>query len=104
MKINLEAMSREELETLKQGVNKALATLDQRRKADARKAAEEAVRQFGFSLDEVMGGKGKGSKSSGGAKYRNPADPTQTWTGRGRQPGWIKEGLAAGKSLDYFAI
>lgn len=22
-------------------------------------------------------------------KYRNPADPTQTWTGRGKAPAWM---------------
>jgi DNA-binding protein H-NS len=37
-------------------------------------------------------------------KYRNPANPKQTWTGRGRQPGWIKDGLAKGKKLADFAI
>lgn len=33
-------------------------------------------------------------------RYRNPADPGQTWSGRGRQPKWVAEALAAGKSLD----
>jgi DNA-binding protein H-NS len=27
-----------------------------------------------------------------------------TWSGRGRQPGWIKEALAKGKGLDDFLI
>ncbi len=29
-------------------------------------------------------------------KYRNPADPAQTWAGRGAQPRWFREALAAG--------
>lgn len=33
-------------------------------------------------------------------KYRNPADPTQTWTGRGRAPAWIKELTDAGRIED----
>lgn len=28
-------------------------------------------------------------KSSRPAKFRNPADPTQTWTGRGKPPAWV---------------
>ena len=28
-------------------------------------------------------------KSSLPAKYRNPNDPTQTWTGRGKAPAWV---------------
>jgi DNA-binding protein H-NS len=30
-------------------------------------------------------------------KYRNPADKTQTWTGRGRMPAWAAELSEAGK-------
>jgi DNA-binding protein H-NS len=37
-------------------------------------------------------------------RYRNPADGGQTWTGRGRQPRWIAEALANGRSLDEFKI
>jgi DNA-binding protein H-NS len=32
-------------------------------------------------------------------QYRNPQDASQEWTGRGRQPGWVKELLASGKNL-----
>ena len=46
--------------------------------------------------------KKKGQKTP--PKYRTPADASQTWTGRGRQPGWIKEALADNKSLDAFEI
>ena len=38
------------------------------------------------------------------AKYANPADASQTWTGRGRKPKWVVELLASGKSLDDAAI
>lgn len=29
------------------------------------------------------------TRNPGVAKYRNPADPTQTWTGRGKKPAWM---------------
>ena len=32
-------------------------------------------------------------------KYRNPEDPKQQWSGRGRQPAWVKAWVASGKSL-----
>jgi DNA-binding protein H-NS len=59
---------------------------------------------------KAEGGKknGAGKKNGGGqqgqARFRNPADESQTWTGRGRQPKWIAEGLSGGKSLDDFRI
>ncbi|WP_441295482.1 H-NS histone family protein [Massilia timonae] len=49
--------------------------------------------------------KPKGSKGQKvQARYQNPSDNSQTWTGRGRQPKWIAEGLASGKSMDDFRI
>jgi ParB/RepB/Spo0J family partition protein len=32
-------------------------------------------------------------------RYRNPNDPSQAWTGRGRQPRWISQWIESGKSL-----
>lgn len=37
-------------------------------------------------------------------KYRNPADPSQTWAGRGAQPRWFREALAAGSVADDLLI
>lgn len=37
-------------------------------------------------------------------KYRNPADRSQTWAGRGNQPRWLKAALKGGKKLSYFLI
>ena len=37
-------------------------------------------------------------------KFRNPADPSITWSGRGKQPHWVTELIAAGKRLDDFKI
>jgi DNA-binding protein H-NS len=37
-------------------------------------------------------------------KFRNPKPPHQTWSGRGHQPRWVRELVAAGKSLDDLRI
>jgi DNA-binding protein H-NS len=37
-------------------------------------------------------------------KFRNPADPSMTWSGRGKQPHWVGELLATGKRLDDLRI
>lgn len=37
-------------------------------------------------------------------KYRNPADPAETWAGRGKQPLWLTAQLRTGKKLDEFRI
>ncbi|HEX9814462.1 MAG TPA: H-NS histone family protein [Myxococcota bacterium] len=40
----------------------------------------------------------------GGPVYRNPCNSAETWTGRGRQPKWVREALARGKRLEDLAI
>ena len=37
-------------------------------------------------------------------KYRNPAEPAETWAGRGKQPRWLTAELKIGKKLDDFRI
>ncbi|TYB90239.1 H-NS family nucleoid-associated regulatory protein [Oceaniovalibus sp. ACAM 378] len=104
--MNLDTLSRKELLSMRDAVEAALETLETRRKSEARKAAAAIAAEHGFDLEELLSAekktKKKGQKNP--PKYRNPADASQTWTGRGRQPGWIKEALADNKSLDAFEI
>ena len=37
-------------------------------------------------------------------KFRNPAEPSQTWAGRGKQPRWLTAQLKSGKRIDDFRI
>ena len=105
MGINLEKMSRKDLLELRDGVEKALATAEKRERQEALKAAEKAAAEFGFSLSELSGDAprtAKGTKAK--AKYRNPAAPEQTWTGRGRKPQWIHDALKAGADISDLEI
>lgn len=38
------------------------------------------------------------------AKYRNPESPSETWSGRGKQPRWLVAALKAGHQPDEFRI
>jgi DNA-binding protein H-NS len=38
-------------------------------------------------------------------KYRNPANPEETWSGHARKPGWLVDALRKrGVTLDQFLI
>jgi DNA-binding protein H-NS len=37
-------------------------------------------------------------------KYRNPNEPTETWSGRGKQPRWLTTALAKGHTIEEFVI
>jgi DNA-binding protein H-NS len=95
----LEDMSLEDLKKLSRDVEKAIASFEERKRKEALKAVEKVARDHGFSLDEVVGApKAKSRKTIGEAKFRNPGNPSETWSGRGRQPGWYKDAVAKGTS------
>ena len=37
-------------------------------------------------------------------KFANPADKSETWTGRGRMPRWLAAKVKGGAKLDQFAL
>jgi DNA-binding protein H-NS len=37
-------------------------------------------------------------------KYRNPDEPSETWSGRGKQPRWLSTALKTGHTIEEFAI
>ena len=109
MPIDLTSMTSKELEDLRSQVDLALRDAVVREKAQARQAAEKAAAEFGFSLSDVLNGPDGSRRKSedkpvSPPKYRNPEDPTQTWTGRGRKPGWFNDALANGAAPEDMEI
>ena len=112
MKPDLKSMSRKELEKLKVDVEKALERLAEKDKKAALAAAEKAAAAHGFSLAEITGDtapkRGRkpktGPKTPSAPKYKNPANPDQTWTGKGRQPGWFKSAIQTGTTPEAMEI
>lgn len=103
-KINLDKMSLEELLSLQKDVQNAISNFEKRKRAEAKAALEAVAKEHGMSLSEILGASIKSSRSAAPAKYKNPADPSQTWSGRGRQPAWFKEAIAAGKKKKSLEI
>ncbi|WP_299642642.1 H-NS histone family protein [uncultured Ruegeria sp.] len=105
MGINLEQMSRKDLLALRDDVEKALVKAEKRERQEALKAAEKAAAEFGFSLSELSGEAPRSLKpTKTKAKYRNPENPDQTWTGRGRKPQWVHDALTAGADISELEI
>lgn len=106
MAVNLKAMSRKELLKLKSDIDKALKDAEARERSEALKAAEKALAEFGYSMSDFSdtAGKKRRSATKGEAKYRNPENPSETWSGRGRKPGWIHDAIAKGTDLSTLEI
>lgn len=102
----LESMDIEDLKGLRKKLDRAISSYETRKRQEALSAVEQAAKEHGFRLAELLGERkaGKGGKSPrGAAKYINPEHPEQTWSGRGRRPQWVNEALEAGRTLDEMA-
>lgn len=107
MAVKLDKMNRKQLLELRAEIDAALLQREKQERMDALAAAKKAAAEFGYSLDELTGkrtGKASAPKAAGAAKYANPGNKSQTWTGKGRQPTWYKEAIAAGKKPEDMAL
>ena len=105
MSINLNDLSLKDLKKLERDVAAAIANYDARGKAEAIAALEEHARSLGFSLAELTGIQITTTRKRVPAtvKYRNPANLTETWSGRGRKPRWFEAAMTAGLELEDLA-
>lgn len=105
--VNLKKMSDKELTKLEGELAKEIAVRAKGKLVEAKKAAEAAAKKHGFSLNDLVSGakrSGTKKKAAAPAKFRNPANPDETWSGRGRQPVWYKEAVSKGKDPKEMAI
>jgi DNA-binding protein H-NS len=106
--VNIDKLSLKELVDLEAKVKKAIAFARDRERNELKKKMADLAETHGFSVSELFGttrGRGAGkSKSVGVAKYANPENRSDTWTGRGRKPNWLVERLRKGADLSDFEI
>jgi DNA-binding protein H-NS len=77
----------------------------ERLKVEKQNAERDALRQrlidtargHGFEIHELFG-KGRKGKGTVAPKYRDPKNPENTWTGRGRMPRWMAAATKGGKA------
>lgn len=102
--INVDKMNLKELLDLESKVKKAIANAQVREKDEFLADIKAMAAKRGIAMGEIFGG-GRGSKGSKVAiKYRNRDNPSETWTGRGRQPKWLAAALKKGSKLQDFVI
>jgi DNA-binding protein H-NS len=121
MTIDVSHLSAKELKALIAQAEKQQTKVLTRPKAAAMRAKiNQYVKDHGYTIEELYGTLSspspeqaskravrKPKKTTGSKvapKYRNPADPTETWTGRGRQPRWMAALVAQGSSPADFLI
>jgi len=118
MAIDLKGLSARELESLISKAKKRKTALVKRKPAaTVRRKLAAAAKAEGYTVEELFGGADapKARKTPGkraarktgkkvAPKYRNPANPKETWTGRGKQPRWLAAQTADGRKVEDFLI
>ncbi|HZV23767.1 MAG TPA: H-NS histone family protein [Luteimonas sp.] len=122
MAIDVNKLSARELDQLINQAKKRRTTLSKRKPiAAVRSKLTQLARAEGYTIAELFGSNAaaprpakaaskSASKSKGKStgkvapKYRNPADPSQTWAGRGQPPRWLAAELKSGKKVEDFLI
>jgi DNA-binding protein H-NS len=110
----LDDMDESELRDLIKRAEMALQERGSRRMDELRRLAREAGYEVTLTkIGEEPGRRGRGRPGKGGSgksrkpvqpKYRNPDDPSETWSGRGRQPKWVQMAIAHDRKLEDLAI
>ncbi len=104
-RVNLSKMSLKDLLTLQEELEQEIANARLRERQEVLSRMEELAQEAGFSMNELVGGKGrKGKGSASAAKYANPDNRAETWTGRGRKPNWLVDKLKKGGNIEDYAI
>ena len=109
-KFNLGALSIDEMWQLHEEINALLSirlTAEKREleKRLAQLRREKESRQLESADSEVKDAPRERRKYPRVfAKYRNPNEPSETWSGRGKQPRWLAAAIEAGHTIDEFVI
>lgn len=99
------------LDELSKMINSAQKALDEKRKSE-RKAVIAQIHALADSIGAKVSIDGSESVTRGSSrkgqkvapKYQNPSDVSQTWTGRGVQPRWLKALIEMGRKIEEFKI
>lgn len=65
---------------------------------------EERLHKIGLGVEAIRFDRKRRPYPPVRPKYRNPKNPAETWSGRGRLPRWLRPQLRRGRKLDDFLI
>ena len=113
MDIDLSTLSSEELRELSKSISARLIDAERRDIARAAEQIEAIAKSLDLSVPDLIERAGllnpkikRGSKAGVKSEqiYRDPNNSSVTWSGRGRQPKWVREYLDQGGKIEGLRI
>lgn len=100
--VSLDSLSIADLNKLKNTIDATIVNKKQTELVELRQKVDQLINNSPFTLQEVL--EAKPERKPVKPKYKNPNDPTQMWTGRGRRPRWVEDCLHNGMDLSDILI
>jgi DNA-binding protein H-NS len=94
----LDKLAYTKLKALRAQVDRLMQQKLDVQRATLRGQMEAMAKQHGFSLSEIIDRDDSKPARRVPVKYRDPKNPQNTWTGRGRIPRWMAAALKNGKA------
>lgn len=116
MNIDIDKLGLRELTALLSAAERRKQLLAKRRPAaQVRRQAAALAAQYGYTIEELFGDRPvaemaakkrspRRKPSKVAAKYRDPDNKRNTWSGRGRMPRWLAQKTKHGRSVTDFLI
>lgn len=103
--VTLDRMTVKELKELKGRIELMIASRADSERVALREAFKQMAEEAGYTVSDILGGTTRAGKGRPvAAKFANPEDPSQTWSGRGRQPNWLSAKVKAGADPEDFRL
>ena len=105
--MDLSNMSVGDMRNLQEQIKQEMKKREVQEVQKAREQILAIAQSVGMPLKDLMASSGRSNSTKGNSvavRYRHPDNAQQQWTGRGRQPKWVKEWVEGGQSLDKLRV
>ena len=106
--IDLSDLNIDQLAELATNAQSEMASREKQRRRDLRSELERRAAAEGYKMGDIFpelgnGASGERQRRKMPAKFRNPQNPDETWTGIGRSPKWV-QAILAERGIDMAAF
>lgn len=104
--IDISSLTPVELDDLIHKASVQKAAIAKQHLDEVKKKLVQLAKDEGYSIEDLFGiaSGGRTRRTAADVKYRNPANASETWAGRGKHPNWLRAAIATGADIESFRI
>ena len=102
--MNVSTLTLVELRNLLEKVQQEISQREHQDLSQAREQIMAIAQQAGIPLKQLILDGLHPRTGKVAVRFRNPENAAEQWTGRGRQPLWVKNWVESGKSIDLLRV